>query len=116
MDFSVLGVNVAVIAAIVGLTMVIKKADPGGRLKRFYVLIPGVLGILAAVALTDPWSWPQFIINGLVYGGLSAWAYDFKRIFTAVEDVPKEEPPRPDNVGVEAKQTSAATGLQGDDL
>lgn len=85
MEFSSLGVNVAVIAAIVGVTMVIKKSDTSGKFKRFYVLIPGVLGILAAVALTEPWAWGQFVINGLVYAGLSAWAYDFKRIFTATE-------------------------------
>lgn len=95
MNLEALGINTAVLAGIIGLTALIKKADTKSRLKRFYVLIPLVLGIVAAVFLTQPLTWQAVGVNAIIYAGVAAYLYDFRKTVTvsgAVID-PNEETP-----------------------
>jgi hypothetical protein len=50
MDFAKLGVNLGIVAGIIGITEVVKLVLPPALVK-FVILIPAILGAVAAVAL-----------------------------------------------------------------
>jgi hypothetical protein len=79
MDLVSLGINLAVIAGIIALTQVIKKQDKDGKLARFYVLVPLVLGIVAAVFVTVPLTWQGVGANAIIYAGVASYLYVAKR-------------------------------------
>lgn len=82
MNLEALGINTAVLAGIIGLTALIKKADAKSRFKRFYVLVPLLLGIGAAFFLTQPLTWQGVGMNAIIYAGVAAYLYDFKKTVT----------------------------------
>lgn len=79
MEFTTLGLNIVIIAAIIALTNVIKGFDKKNKFERFYILIPLILGIIAAIFMTIPLSWQGVGYNGLVYGAISAYLYKAKK-------------------------------------
>ena len=75
MDILTLGVNTGIIGAIIALTEVIKGFDKEGKLKRFYILIPTVLGSLAALFKTVPLTWQAYGESWLIFVGLSIYIF-----------------------------------------
>lgn len=75
MEFSTFGLNAGIIAGIVGITQVFKMADKGKKFKRFYVLIPLVLGGVAGVALAEPLTAGKAITGAIAYAGVASYAY-----------------------------------------
>lgn len=82
MTLEALGIDTLVLAGIIGLTAVIKWRDKKQRFKRFYVLIPLLLGIAAAFFLTQPLTWQGVGRNAIIYAGVAAYLYDFKKVVT----------------------------------
>lgn len=70
-----LGVNASVILAIIALSQVIKTLDKENKFKRFYILIPSVLAIIAALALTRPLQWQEFLKHVIIYVGMSTYIF-----------------------------------------
>jgi len=77
MDIMNLAVNTAVIGAIIAVSEVFKSLDTFGKLTRYYIIIPTVLGILAALALSNPFQWQEIIKQSIIYVGLSTYLFKF---------------------------------------
>ena len=75
MDLSAVVKDAGVLAGIIGLTGCIKSMDTKQRFKRFYVLIPAILGIVAALALAQPFTWQEILKQALIYAGVASWVY-----------------------------------------
>ena len=78
MDLNSIGIDVGVIIAIGAIAEVIKKADLENKLKRFYLLMPVVLSVLAAVgiALVSK-NYSTIFIDTIKYFGISSFGYKF---------------------------------------
>lgn len=76
MSFESLGLDITVLAGIVGLTETIKKIDKKNVLKKFYVYIPIVIAAVGAYLVTSPFDWKQLLINIIVYTGVAGYGYD----------------------------------------
>jgi hypothetical protein len=70
-----IGVNTGLVFIIVLLTQGIKKIDKSNKFKKFYILIPLLLGIGAAFLSTDPLAAKEVIINSIVYAGVAGYFY-----------------------------------------
>jgi hypothetical protein len=81
-DLLQLGIDLGVIAGIIGLTQVVKSFDKARKLERWYVLVPVVFGLGAAVALTSPLSVQGVARNGIAYAGVAALAYMARKKLT----------------------------------
>lgn len=79
MTLESLGLDLTVLAGIVGLTETIKKVDKNDALKQFYVYIPMAVAAIGAYLVTDPFDWRQLVINIIVYTGVAGYGYDFIR-------------------------------------
>jgi len=81
--FKILGVNLGALVAVVGITEYIKKADPKNKLKRFYLFLPILLSVLAAVAIaTNNNEWQSVPLESLKYFGISQIGYGMiKKVF-----------------------------------
>lgn len=75
MDIFSLGVNMGVIGAIIAMTEVVKGFDKEEKFKRFYPVIPLVLGTAAALFKTTPLTWQGYGENWLLYVGLSTYIF-----------------------------------------
>jgi len=76
MDIGSLGIDVGIIVAIGSLTELLKAQDIKNKLKRFYLFIPLVLSLLAAVgtALASK-EYGSIFINFIKYFGISNFGY-----------------------------------------
>ena len=83
MDLLQLGIDLGVVAGIIGLTQAAKSFDKGKKLERFYVLVPVLLGLIAGVALTSPLTVAGVARAGIAYGGVAALAYMARKRLTA---------------------------------
>lgn len=70
-----IGVNTGLVVIIVLLTQGIKKLDKNNKFKKFYILVPLLLGIGAAFLSTDPLAVKEVIINSIVYAGVAGYFY-----------------------------------------
>jgi uncharacterized membrane protein HdeD (DUF308 family) len=77
MDFANLGLNLGVVAGIIGITRVVTTFDKDSKLARWYPLIPAVLSIAAAAFLTSPWAWGEYGKNVIIYVGSATYLYKF---------------------------------------
>jgi len=78
MDFTSLGVDAGVIVAIGATAEAIKAADPSGKYKRFYLLIPVVLSVICAISMALITSeWTAVLMNVIKYFGISSFGYAF---------------------------------------
>lgn len=93
MDLTSLGLNTALIVAIVGLSeftkrlleAYIKNKKVVGVLKRSYILIPLIFSIIAAIFMTRAGN-DTFLYNVFVYFGVSSLAYGLiKKTFLATD-------------------------------
>jgi len=75
MDFSNLGLNMAVVGGIIAITKVITGFDKKGKYARWYPVIPAVLGIAAAIFATSPFVWRTFGNNAIIYTGAATYLY-----------------------------------------
>ena len=75
MDLKALGIDSAIIAGIIAITQAVKALDSENRLKRFYILVPTILGFLAALFITTPLTWQAVGRNALVYIGAATYFY-----------------------------------------
>lgn len=76
MDFSQLGLNLGVVAGIVGITQAIKKLVIRKKIEpRAVILIPLALGAIAAIFLTVPWEWQGYGEKAISYAGVSCLVY-----------------------------------------
>lgn len=75
MDLKALGIDTAIIAGIIAITQAVKALDSENRLKRFYILVPTILGFLAALFITTPPTWQAVGRNALVYIGAATYFY-----------------------------------------
>jgi Ca2+/Na+ antiporter len=75
MDFGSLGVNTGLVAGIVAVTQLLKKLDKESKFKKYYILIPLILGIGASFLITDPLTIKDVIINSIIYAGVSGYFY-----------------------------------------
>ncbi|MDD5303075.1 MAG: hypothetical protein PHS14_08185 [Elusimicrobia bacterium] len=92
MDLLQFGIDLGVIAGIIGLTQVVKGMDKAKKLEKFYVLIPVVLGLGAAVATTSPLTIAGAARNGIAYAGVAALAYMARKKLTVGGTPVIEEP------------------------
>jgi hypothetical protein len=78
MDLGSLGVNVSVLIAIVGIAEYVKnQLDTKNRFKKYYVVLPLILSVIAAIFITEPLQWQSYLQNVFIYAGISAYGYDF---------------------------------------
>jgi len=77
MDIMMIGVDTAIIAGIIALSNVIKSFDGEKKFKRFYILIPLGLGILAAYLRTEPFSVKAFGSLAMNYAGIASYLFKF---------------------------------------
>jgi hypothetical protein len=76
MDFSQLGLNLGVVAGIVGITQAIKRIVIKKRIEpRAVLLIPLALGAIGAAFLTIPWDWQAYGEKAISYAGVSCLVY-----------------------------------------
>jgi hypothetical protein len=76
MDLTSLGIDIALIAAIVAAAKVITTVfDPKATLERWYPLLPLILAI--PVSMVKYWGAGvlQIVLNTFIYGALAAYAY-----------------------------------------
>lgn len=76
MDFALSGVNLAIIAGIIGLTEVVKLILPV-TLTKFVIIIPAVLGAVAAVALGWGLPWGEIVVKAIIYVGAATYIFKF---------------------------------------
>jgi hypothetical protein len=76
MDFALLGVNLAIIAGIIGLTEVVKLFLPP-TFTKFVILVPTVLGAVAAVALGWGQGWGEIVVKAIIYVGAATYIFKF---------------------------------------
>ncbi len=70
----------AVMAVVMMLSELVKKSfDKEGKYKKFYLLVPTVLGLIAAVfsTLAKGWDWANFGINVMVYVTACTYVWKF---------------------------------------
>lgn len=70
-----IGVNTGLVFIIVAITQALKKLDKENKFKKFYILIPLLLGVGAAFLSTEPLAVKEVIINSIVYAGVSGYFY-----------------------------------------
>lgn len=76
MDLTSIGIDAALVAAIVGLVKVLTTVfDPKAALSRWYPLLPLLLAIPCAMAKFWFDGAPKVILMAFVYGALAAFAY-----------------------------------------
>jgi len=75
MDFGSLGINTALVAGIVAITQLLKTIDKKSKFKKYYILIPLILGIGAAFLITSPLEVKDVIVNAIIYAGVSGYFY-----------------------------------------
>jgi TRAP-type C4-dicarboxylate transport system permease small subunit len=81
MDFAFVGINLAIVAGIVGLTEVIKVIIPD-KLKRFILLVPTVLGLAAALIMG--WgSVKEVLKDCIIYVGAATYIWKFGKTVIA---------------------------------
>lgn len=77
MDLMNIGIDTAIVGGIITLANVIKSFDSEKKYKRFYTVIPLVLGVLAAYLKTDPFAWKAFGLYVIIYVGSSTYLFKF---------------------------------------
>lgn len=77
MDFSDLGINMAVVGGIIAITRIITTLDKENKLVRYYPVIPAVLAVAVAAFQTEPFSWQAFGTNFFIYVGAATYIYKF---------------------------------------
>jgi hypothetical protein len=112
MDLVSLGIDLAVVAGIIALTQVFKSLDKAGKLSRFYVLVPLVLGVVAAFFVTSPLTWQGVGKNALIYAGVSSYLYVARQKLT-LAGVPIEPVALAAGQGEAGKDSSATAGPDG---
>jgi hypothetical protein len=83
MDFAKLGVNLGIVAGIIGITEVVKLVLPPALVK-FVILIPAILGAVAAVALGWGDGWTTILKNCIIYVGAATYIYKFGKTVIGV--------------------------------
>jgi hypothetical protein len=73
---SQIGVNVGLVAGVIGICEYLKRLDKKNTFKNFYVVLPIVISALAAILVTQPWDWEKYLINVITYAGVSSLAYN----------------------------------------
>lgn len=68
-----------VIVVVTMISSLVKSIDKSGKYKRFYLLIPTVIGALASIFITmvEGWNWGKFGINVMLYVTTSTYAFKF---------------------------------------
>lgn len=69
--------DMGLVAIIMTAMEFIKHYDKNGKLKRFYPLFVGILGLIVAYFMTNPWVWKTFGINAMKYVLGPAYIYKF---------------------------------------
>lgn len=77
-DLTQIGINIGVIAGIMGITEVVKLQmkgwEPAGRV---IILVPLVLALAAALFLTRPFGWQEYGENAIIYCGSATYLFKF---------------------------------------
>ena len=81
MDFAMLGINLAIVGGIIGITEVVKTFIPD-VLKRYVILVPTILGVVAAVVLGLSGGWKEVVKDAIIYVGAATYIWRFgKTVF-----------------------------------
>lgn len=89
MDIMSIGLDLGVIAGIMGITEAVKRLDSDNRLKRYYVLIPLFLGVVAALVTASPFALQAVGKQALIYVGVSTYLYTTgKKLMFGPQDTP----------------------------
>jgi hypothetical protein len=83
MDFAALGINLAIIGGIIGLTEVVKLFIPP-KFVNFIILVPTVLGAVAALALGWNRGWTEVVKQIIIYVGAATYIYKFGKTVVGV--------------------------------
>jgi hypothetical protein len=83
MDFARLGVNLGIVAGIIGITEVVKLILPPSLVK-FVILIPTILGAVAALALGWGEGWTTIVKNCIIYVGAATYIWKFGKTVVGV--------------------------------
>jgi|ETNvirnome_6_100_1030635.scaffolds.fasta_scaffold04479_2 Ca2+/Na+ antiporter len=75
MDLSSIGINSALIVGIVSITELIKTLDKKSKFKKYYILVPLILGAAASFLITKPLVTTDVIVNAIIYAGVSGFMY-----------------------------------------
>lgn len=77
MDLTNLGVDASILFAIVGISELIKnKLDRKDKFKKFYVLLPLLISLIAGLFVSDPFTWQEYLRNVFIYTGISSYGYN----------------------------------------
>lgn len=77
MDFTSLGLDASILFAIVGISELIKnKLDKKNKFKRFYILLPLIISFIAAIFVSEPFTWQEYLKNVFIYTGVSSYGYN----------------------------------------
>jgi small basic protein len=77
MDFVNLGLDVSILAAIVGISELIKnQIDKEDKFKKFYVLLPFFISAVASIFITENLGWQEYLKNVFIYTGISSYGYN----------------------------------------
>lgn len=77
MDLTNLGLDMLVVGGIISITKVVTSYDKKKKYKRWYPVIPCLLGVVVAYFLTDPFLWKAFGNNVIAYVGAPTYLYKF---------------------------------------
>jgi glucose-6-phosphate-specific signal transduction histidine kinase len=82
MDFLSLGINLAVVAGIIGITEMVKTVLPE-KLLRFVILVPTILGVIAAMAIGWGGGWKEVVKDCIIYVGAATYIWRFGKTVVA---------------------------------
>ncbi len=70
------GINVALIAGIIGVLFTIKRLDKRGRLgKKFYVVAVLLMGFGAGILNSEKTIWNFMLVDGIIHAGVASILY-----------------------------------------
>lgn len=89
--------NLPLLAAIVALTDGLKKLDKNNKLKGFWIGIQVAITAVAVLFITSPFVLKTYLSNILIYGAISAYAFDLikSKFVPLVYNKPVETPATP---------------------
>jgi hypothetical protein len=75
------GVNVAMVAGIIGILLGVRAIDRGKKLgSGAYIIGAMVLGFLAAALVVNPWTPRAWLASGIAHAGAASILYQFGKL------------------------------------
>jgi hypothetical protein len=75
------GVNVGMVAGIIGILLGVKAVAQDKLPKWSYIVAVMVLGFVASAVVISPWTWKGWVASGISHAGAASILYQFGKIF-----------------------------------